>query len=95
MVTPSIAGTISAEHNNYTSAPTTEKNVSLCEELKRLGFVRGKQVMLYGFKLELVSDPIVMGPDLVTVDAIEQNSRSPMRVRIPLTILNKARGIAK
>jgi precorrin isomerase len=48
--------------------------------------------VLYGYKLELISDPIVIGPDLVFVDAIESKSGLRKRVRIPLIMLNRAKG---
>jgi len=86
------AGRLRAE---YTGGPTTGEKLSVSEELKRLGFIRESQIMLYGHKLELVSDPIVMGHNLAVVDAIEKNSGQLRRFRIPLTILNMARGNRK
>jgi hypothetical protein len=76
-------------------APPPEEELCLCEELKRVGFIRGRQIVLYGLKLELVGDPIVIGPNLVVVDAIEKNSSVIRRVCIPLTILRQARGNRK
>lgn len=87
-----LAGTLGAEHAN---AQTTRDKPSLSEELKRLGFIRESHILLYGHKLTLVSDPIVMGHNLVVVDAIEENSAQRRRVSIPLTILNLARGNGK
>ena len=49
---------------------------------------------LYGQEFELLSDPIVMADGLIFVDAIEKKSRQPRRVRIPLTIVNRAAGSA-
>jgi len=89
MVRTISTGTLTAEH---TGAPTTGEKLSLCEELKRLGFIRENQIMLYGHKFEVVNDPIVLGHNLVVVDAIEKNSGLLMRVRIPLTILKIAKG---
>ncbi|HXZ41848.1 MAG TPA: hypothetical protein VEG68_13985 [Terriglobales bacterium] len=45
---------------------------------------------LYGEEFELLSDPLVMGDDLVFVDAIEKKSRQLRRIRIPLPIVNMA-----
>lgn len=45
---------------------------------------------LYGETFELLSDPIVVGDDLVFVDTIERKSGNIRRVRIPLTIVNMA-----
>jgi len=38
----------------------------------------------------LVGDPLVMGDNVVFVDAIEQKSRQLRRVRIPLNIVRMA-----
>jgi len=68
----------------------TGREFSLLDRLKRLGFVRGKQVRLYGAEFELLTDPMVMGKALVFVDALEKKSGLLRRVRIPLTMLNNA-----
>jgi hypothetical protein len=70
--------------------PMTNKQISLSERLKRLGFSREKQLKLYGEEFDLVSDPIVMGDELVFVDAIEKKSRQQRRVRVPLPIVHMA-----
>jgi hypothetical protein len=75
-----------------TGAPMSRKQAALCERLKKLGFVRQNQMMLYGYRFEFVSDPIVIADSLIFVDAIEKNSMSLRRVRIPLTILNTVNG---
>lgn len=64
-----------------------ETTPSLCERLKRLGFTKKTQMRLYGEEFELLSDPILMGGDLVFIDAVEKHSRQFRRVRVPLTIL--------
>ncbi|MGA2857116.1 MAG: hypothetical protein ABSE40_09610 [Candidatus Sulfotelmatobacter sp.] len=68
----------------------TATQVRLCERLKRLGFSRANQIKLYGAQFELVGDPLVMGDNVVFVDAIEQKSRQLRRVRIPLNIVRMA-----
>jgi len=70
----------------------TKKQVILCEGLKRVGFTRGSQIKLYGQEFDLVSEPALMGENLVFVDAIERKSGRLRRVRIPPTIVNKVRG---
>jgi hypothetical protein len=72
----------------------TADYVSLCGRLKRLGFTQKNQMKLYGEEFELLSDPIVMGDNLVVVDAIEKKSRRMRRVRIPLPIVNMAKSAA-
>lgn len=47
---------------------------------------------LYGDEFELLSEPIVMGDNLVLVDAIEKKSGRLRRVRIPLPIVNMVNG---
>jgi hypothetical protein len=46
---------------------------------------------LYGEVFELVSDPVAVSENFVFVDALERKSGQVRRVRIPLTIVQKAR----
>jgi hypothetical protein len=71
-----------------------EQQVRLCKRLKGLGFTPGNQMKMYGLQFEVVSEPIVMGDDLVFVDVTEKRSGRPRRVRIPLPITNMARQTA-
>ena len=68
----------------------TEKSLSLCTRLQGLGFTPGNQMKLYGEEFEVLGEPIVIGDDLVLVDAIEKKSGRLRRVRIPLPIVNMA-----
>ena len=70
----------------------TKEHGSLCARLKGLGFAQGNQMKLYGQEFELLSELIVMGDNLVLVDAIEKKSGLVRRVRIPLSMVNMARG---
>ena len=70
----------------------TKQQDSLCTRLKGLGFAQGNQMKLYGEEFEVASEPIVMGDNLVLVDAIETKSGRLRRVRIPLPILKMAHG---
>ena len=47
---------------------------------------------LYGQEFDLISDPFIVGTDVVFVDAIERKSRVQRRVRIPLPIVHMASG---
>ena len=47
---------------------------------------------LYGQEYKLLSEPIVLGDDLVFLDATEKKSGRPSRVRIPLLIVKMASG---
>jgi CRISPR/Cas system CMR subunit Cmr4 (Cas7 group RAMP superfamily) len=76
---------------NYTGAQIKVKEVGLCGNLKRMGFTQDSQMRLYGQEFELMSDPIVMANDVVFVDAIEKKTGRSRRVRIPLTIVQRAR----
>ena len=62
----------------------------LCERLKRLGFAQDSRMKLYGQEFELLTDPFLLGNDVVFVDAIERKSRERRRVRIPLTVVKMA-----
>ena len=64
--------------------------VILCERLQQLGFKHGYQMKLYGKVFELLSEPIVMGDNLVFVDATDMKSGRLRRVRIPVPIVNMA-----
>jgi hypothetical protein len=68
----------------------SERQVRLCEKLKRLGYGQNSQIKLYGDKFDVTSDPVVIAERLVVVDAIEQKTGRPRRIRIPLNILNMA-----
>jgi hypothetical protein len=70
----------------------TGEHDSLCARLKGLGFAQGNQMKLYGQEFELLSELIVMGNNLVLVDAIERKSGQVRRVRIPLSMVKMARG---
>jgi hypothetical protein len=70
---------------------TTKQQDRLCESIKRLGYARNNQVRLYGEVLDLVSDPVKVGENLVFVDAPERKSGHVRRVGIPWTIVNMAR----
>jgi len=70
----------------------TGEQGSLCTRLKGLGFTQGNQMKLYGQEFELLSQPIVMGDNLVFVDTIEKKSGQLRRVRIPLSMVKMAKG---
>ena len=65
--------------------------VSLCERIKQLGFAQNTHVRLYGELFDLVSDPVSITENLVFVDALERRSGQLRRVRIPLTIVHRAK----
>lgn len=47
----------------------TKEQVRLCERLKRLGFTRENQIVLYGTRFQLVGDPVVISDHAVFVYA--------------------------
>lgn len=63
----------------------------LCQRIKRLGYAQERQVALYGEVFELVSDPFVIGQDVVFVDAREKRSGSIRRVRVPMNVVEMAK----
>lgn len=70
---------------------TTGRQRDLRSVLKRLGFTRGNQIKLYGHEFQVLGDPIVIGSDLVLLDAAEKRSGQARRVRIPRLIVNMAK----
>jgi hypothetical protein len=64
---------------------------TLCEAIKRLGYVKRNHVSLYGEVFDLVSDPFRVGENLVFVDALDRKSGQVRRVRIPPAIVQMAR----
>lgn len=68
----------------------TEKQASLHERLKRMGYKQENEIKLYGHKFELLGDPIVLENDLVLLDALERGSGEVKRIRIPLSIVTMA-----
>ncbi len=63
----------------------------LCQRIKRLGYAQERQVALYGEVFELVSDPFVIGQDVVFVDARERRSGSIRRIRVPMNVVEMAK----
>ena len=72
------------------AARVSEKQLTLLHKLTRLGFARGNQMTLYGYRFELVSNPIVVHDSFVFIDAIETKSQRLRRVRLPLPVLKMA-----
>jgi hypothetical protein len=64
---------------------------TLCETIKRLGYAKNIQGRLCGEVFDLVSGPLSLGEDLVFVDALERKSGQVRRVRIPPSIVRRAR----
>ncbi len=63
----------------------------LCQRIKRLGYAQDHQIALYGEVFEVVSDPFVVGQNLVFVDARERRSGHLRRVRIPTQVIETAK----
>lgn len=68
-----------------------EKHLDLSAQLRRLGFVQGNEMRLYGEVFEFLSDPIVMTDDAVFLDATEKRTGQIRRVRVPLQSVKIAR----
>jgi hypothetical protein len=67
-----------------------ESKLRLSKRLQRLGFTTGNQAKIYGVTVALVGQPLVISDDLVLVDATEQRSGTPRRLRVPRAIVNLA-----
>lgn len=69
----------------------TSTTTELCQRIKRLGYSQDHQIALYGEIFEVVSDPFIVGQNLVFVDARERRSGQVRRVRIPINIVEMAK----
>ncbi len=63
----------------------------LCQRIKRLGYAQHHQITLYGQVFELLSDPFIIGQNIVFVDACEQRSGRFRRVRVPIKVVEIAK----
>ena len=70
----------------------TKQWMPLVAQLKGLGFAKGKHMKLYGQRLTMISDPIVVTEDKVVVEA--EQSGQAKRLPIPLPILRMKKGRA-
>jgi hypothetical protein len=68
----------------------TKEQVTLCEQMKRLGYAQDCRVTLYGEVFDLMSDPFCIGA-CIFVDAWEQRSGRVRRICIPKKILRAAK----
>ncbi len=69
----------------------TDPTIKLCQRIKRLGYAQDHQVKLYGEVFELLSDPFIVGENLILVDARERRSGRVRRVRVPINIVEMAK----
>jgi len=68
----------------------TKEETSLCERIKRLGYVQGNQVKLYGEIFEVVSDPVALSEKIVFLEARERRSGDLRCIRIPINVIQVA-----
>ncbi len=57
-----------------------------CARIRKLGYIVGKHMSLYGEHMELVSDPFVEG-DCVAVHAISSSNPTVRTIDLPVSIL--------
>ncbi len=57
-----------------------------CARIKKLGYITGKHVNLYGEHMELVSDPFEEG-SCVAVQAVSGSNPTVRTIRLPVSIL--------
>jgi hypothetical protein len=62
-----------------------------CEMVRRLGYARKNRVRLYGEVFDLLSDPVVVGENSIFLDALQVESGYVTRIRIPESVVEKAR----
>jgi hypothetical protein len=58
-----------------------------CARIKKLGYIVGKHVNLYGEHMELVSDPFEEG-DCVAVRAVSRSNPTERTIDLPVTLLS-------
>jgi hypothetical protein len=58
-----------------------------CARIKKLGYIVGKRVNLYGEHIELVSDPFEDG-ECVAVHVVSGNNPTKRTIDLPLTLLS-------
>ena len=57
-----------------------------CARIKKLGYIVGKRMNLYGEHMDLVSDPFEEG-DCVAVRAISSSNPTVRTIKLPVSIL--------
>lgn len=57
-----------------------------CARIRKLGYIVGKHMNLYGEHMELVSDPFVEG-DCVAIHAISSSNPTVRTIDLPVSIL--------
>jgi len=58
-----------------------------CARIKKLGYIVGKHVDLYGEHMELVSDPFEEG-DCVAVRAVSESNPTERTIDLPVSLLS-------
>ncbi len=74
---------MSSSSPEHIAVRTSSEN---CTRIKKLGYIVGKHMNLYGEHMELVSDPFVDG-DCVAVQAISSSNQTVRTIELPVTIL--------
>ena len=64
-----------------------DKQESVCDELRRLGFASGRKLRLYGEEFEFISDPVAEGGGY-SLKGVSRKSGRARSVYIPLSIVN-------
>ena len=70
------------------SEPTAVRSPSEnCARIKKLGYIAGKHVNLYGEHIELVSDPFEDG-ECIAVHAVSGDNPTVRTIDLPVTLLS-------
>ena len=73
--------------SSFSPEPVAVRSPSeTCTRIKKLGYIVGKHMNLYGEHMELVSDPFVEG-DCVAVHAISSSNPTVRTIELPVSIL--------
>jgi hypothetical protein len=74
------------QHKSSPKPIAVRSTAGNCARIKKLGYVAGKHLDLYGEHLELVSDPFEEG-DCVAVHAVSENNPTERTIELSISIL--------
>ena len=67
-----------------------DKQLVICQKLRKLGYARARHIRLYGEEFHLISDPVPDGDGFVVKGTARRSGKSRY-IRIPLSIVDTLR----
>ena len=86
ILSPASSPTSEVPHVLFLSGAQASSPSENCTRIRKLGYIVGKHMNLYGQHMALVSDPFVEG-DCVAVHAISSSNPTVRRIKLPVSIL--------